>query len=119
MPAKRNGPEISKGGQTILAKKTEFQLIDEGLTPREKSVASLLLYGKSRREIAVILGISQNTVKTHTQHILRKTGAKNQKALMSRYLIKNGFDDRWTEENRISDALGMRKSNSDGMMFGN
>ena len=69
-------------------------LQDGGLTPKEKRVAMLLLYGKSRNEIAVTLGISENTVKTHTQHIYKKTGVKNQKLFMSKYLIDYNIDNK-------------------------
>lgn len=62
-----------------------------GLTPKEKRVALLLVYGKNRKEIAGTMGISENTVKTHTQNIFRKSGIKNQKALMAKYLIKDNF----------------------------
>ena len=60
-----------------------------GLTPKEKRVALLLIYGKTRREIASIMNISENTVKSHTQSIYRKAGVNSQKAFMSRYLIKD------------------------------
>ncbi|MCL2751342.1 MAG: helix-turn-helix transcriptional regulator [Firmicutes bacterium] len=56
------------------------------LTPREKGIAILLLYGKSRNEIAVLLGVSENTVKTHTRHIYKKAGVKNQKMFMRKYM---------------------------------
>ena len=38
-------------------------------TPKERRVARYLLFGKSRREIAAALGVSENTVKTHAQNI--------------------------------------------------
>jgi len=60
----------------------------EKLTPKEKCVATLMIYGKDRREVAATLFLSENTVKTHIRNILRKTGLKNQKALMSKFLIK-------------------------------
>lgn len=56
-------------------------------TAREKDVAELLLIGKSRREIAEILYISENTVKTHTQNIFEKDGIKSQKAFIAKYLL--------------------------------
>lgn len=42
------------------------------LTDREKEVLSLLVAGKSNREIADTLFISSNTVRTHIQNILSK-----------------------------------------------
>ena len=67
------------------------QISMDGFTPKEKRVAMLLIYGKSRSEIAEILNISGNTVKTHAQHIFKKAGVKNQKEFMSLYLNDKGF----------------------------
>lgn len=44
------------------------------LTPREIQVLRLLTTGVGNDEIAESLGISLNTVKTHIQHLLDKTG---------------------------------------------
>ncbi len=44
------------------------------LTPREREVYELLGEGRSNREIARALFISEPTVKVHVQHILRKLG---------------------------------------------
>ena len=73
-----------------MSQEREFLSLD-GLTPKEKRVVMLLVYGKNRSEIAAILDVSENTVKTHTRNILKKTGAKNQKALMSKYLINDCY----------------------------
>lgn len=42
------------------------------LTPREREVLLLLTAGKSNRQIAEELGVSENTVETHVQHVLNK-----------------------------------------------
>ena len=42
------------------------------LTPREEKVFRQLLLGKSNQQIAEVLGISVNTVKTHVKNILKK-----------------------------------------------
>jgi len=68
-----------------------FYLGGCNLTPKEKRVALLLIYGKTRKEIAGVMGISENTVKTHSQSIFRKSGIKNQKALMAKYLINENY----------------------------
>lgn len=44
----------------------------EGLTPRELEVRVLILEGLSNTEIAEILTLSLETVKSHVSHILRK-----------------------------------------------
>jgi DNA-binding CsgD family transcriptional regulator len=45
------------------------------LTPRESEILALLAGGSSTRQIAARLVISEKTVKTHVQNILRKLGA--------------------------------------------
>ncbi|MCG8454083.1 MAG: helix-turn-helix transcriptional regulator [Spirochaetales bacterium] len=52
------------------------------LSPREREVCKLLLDGKSYKQIENALFISQATVKTHTNRIYQKTGAKNQVELI-------------------------------------
>jgi DNA-binding NarL/FixJ family response regulator len=48
-----------------------------GLTTREHQVVSLLVAGKSNREIGAALGIDAGTVKAHMGRIMRKTGVGN------------------------------------------
>lgn len=56
------------------------------LTPREIQVLRLLTTGVGNDEIASRLGISLNTVKTHIQHLLDKTGftSRTQLAIQAR-----------------------------------
>jgi len=48
-----------------------------GLTPREKEITSLLIQGKSNREIGEELYVSTRTVETHIYNIYRKCSVKN------------------------------------------
>jgi DNA-binding NarL/FixJ family response regulator len=48
--------------------------VDVALTPRESDVLKHVAAGKSNKEIAEALDISQETVKEHVQNILRKIG---------------------------------------------
>ncbi|MCL2062659.1 MAG: LuxR C-terminal-related transcriptional regulator [Firmicutes bacterium] len=57
-------------------------------TEREKEVADLLLLGKSCGEIAHKLYISENTARTHMQHVFQKTNVKSQKAFMIKYMLE-------------------------------
>lgn len=68
-------PEVRLG----LAKSTE-------LTPREIQVLRLLTTGAGNEKIAESLCISLNTVKTHIQHLLDKTGfsSRTQLAIQAR-----------------------------------
>jgi non-specific serine/threonine protein kinase len=47
------------------------------LTGREQDVARLLAAGRSNREIADTLVISEGTVEVHVKHILSKLGLKS------------------------------------------
>lgn len=53
------------------------------LTAREREVLELILSGKSNREIAEVLFISENTVKTHTRNIFSKYDVKSRAELIS------------------------------------
>src|SRR4051812_15527193 len=50
---------------------------DEGLTSREVDVLRLIAGGDRNRDIADRLSISEETVKSHTKHILEKLSAKD------------------------------------------
>ena len=61
----------------------------ERLTEAETRIASLLVQGRSNREIADELILSQETVKTRVARILRKLGASNRAeaaAIMLRHI---------------------------------
>lgn len=47
------------------------------LTPRQLEIVELLARGCTRRQIAALLSISPETVKTHTDKIYRKLEAEN------------------------------------------
>jgi len=48
-----------------------------GISPRERDVISLVIAGKSNREITEKLFISQETVKKHIYNVYRKIGVRN------------------------------------------
>ncbi|MEV4233753.1 helix-turn-helix transcriptional regulator [Nocardia sp. NPDC049737] len=47
------------------------------LSPREREVAARVAAGKSNREIATTLVLSERTAQNHVQHILTKLGFAN------------------------------------------
>jgi DNA-binding NarL/FixJ family response regulator len=60
------------------------------LTQREREIVQLLAEGKSYREAAVALGISEKTVATHRGHAMRMLGLKSAAELV-RYAVRNGL----------------------------
>jgi HD-GYP domain-containing protein (c-di-GMP phosphodiesterase class II) len=61
-----------------------------GLTERELEILRLLAAGRSKREIAASLVISQSTVHTHTVHIYDKCGVSTRAAL-AMFAMRNGL----------------------------
>lgn len=51
------------------------------LTPREQEIAKWVSQGKSNHDIAVLLDVSENTVRNHITRILDKTGCNNRSGL--------------------------------------
>ncbi len=52
------------------------------LSPREHEIAHLVSQGLSNPQIAMMLGISMNTVKTHVKHLMEKTASRNRAELV-------------------------------------
>lgn len=61
--------------------------IYESFTPQEIKVADLIRDGKTVKEIAVTLGVSDNAINVHRQHIRNKLGLNNQKIGLRSYLL--------------------------------
>ena len=59
-------------------------VVTDVLTPREQAVLLLLPSGLSAREIGSELGVSQETIKTHTKNIYRKLGASSRRNAVAR-----------------------------------
>jgi DNA-binding NarL/FixJ family response regulator len=75
---------------TTPAAKPEPAELPDGLTPREAEVLRLIAGGLSNGEIATELVVSNATVKTHVNHILAKTGARD-RAQAVRYAFDHGI----------------------------
>jgi len=61
-----------------------------GLTRMEMLIIQLVYKGKSNKEIADQMHVSEDTVKKHIQNAFRKTGAKNRVAMI--HLVQNRHD---------------------------
>ena len=88
-----HGVQVVASGDGLLAPSVTRRLIAEfaqgrrthkpvplpgpSLTPRELEVLELLARGKSNAEIAQMLFVSDNTVKTHVTHVLDKLGLRD------------------------------------------
>jgi DNA-binding NarL/FixJ family response regulator len=60
------------------------------LTTRELEVLQLIVHGKSNKEIAIVLGVSVNTVSVHRANIMQALGIHNTAELVV-YAIRNGL----------------------------
>ena len=56
------------------------------LTPREAQVLELLQSGRSNAEIAEVLHVSIETVRTHARRVYRKLGVRTRRELRSQTL---------------------------------
>ena len=59
--------------------------LEDDLTRRELEVLSMLAEGETNARIAARMIVSEDTVKTHVKHILRKLGVHNRAQAVSRY----------------------------------
>ncbi len=88
-------------GQAVLDPEVQQRLLsaavrapggqdDTDLTPRESEVLRLIAAGKSNREIARALFVSEATVKTHVNRIFAKTGSRDRGQAI-RYAYTHGY----------------------------
>ena len=68
------------------------------LPPREADVLELLQQGRSNSEIAGVLHVGKETVRTHARSIYRKLGVQNRRELASLAQRRNGELTRWANE---------------------
>lgn len=80
-------PHISR---KLLGMISSDQKIGEGLTPREIDVLREVAKGKSNKEIAEELYMSESTVKTHISHIFQKLNIKTRSEAIL-YAVKKGI----------------------------
>jgi two-component system, NarL family, response regulator LiaR len=64
--------------------------VPDSLTPREREVVGLIARGLSNKRIALELGISEKTVKTHVSSILGKLGLTD-RTQVALYAVREGW----------------------------
>jgi DNA-binding NarL/FixJ family response regulator len=66
-------------GESVLDPRITARALAPGprLTPREREVLRLVAEGKSNKELAAVLGITERTAKFHVTAIFNKLGAEN------------------------------------------
>jgi DNA-binding CsgD family transcriptional regulator/tetratricopeptide (TPR) repeat protein len=58
----------------------------DGLTETERRVAALIAHGRTNREVAATMFVTENTVQTHLRHIFQKLGVRSRTELAARLL---------------------------------
>jgi DNA-binding NarL/FixJ family response regulator len=82
--------------------------LDAELTRRELEVLGMLAEGEPNARIAQRLVVSQDTVKTHVKHILRKLGVHNRSQAVSRYFRAPGASENAPFKEERSPVRSMR-----------
>lgn len=78
------------------------------MTTREKEVAALVLDGKTNHEIGLALGITEKTVKFHTEKIYKQYGVKSRAQFivkMYRDMIDDPYEDSYKAYVDMGDFL--------------
>ncbi len=84
-------PAVRRIVRDLLERRAEEGLdLFEQLTPRETEVVKLIAEGRTNREIAAELTISEKTVERHRANILSKLGMRDRVEL-TRYAIRRGL----------------------------
>jgi DNA-binding NarL/FixJ family response regulator len=63
--------------QSSAARSTSYAVKSRQLTPRENEVLDLLATGKSNREIASVLSVSEHTIRSHMRGLMQKLEVSN------------------------------------------
>jgi DNA-binding CsgD family transcriptional regulator len=89
----------ANAGQTQVSRDAAVGTRWDSLSEREQEVLALVCMGKRNYEIAGMLGIVNETVKTHLQHIFRKFDLRSRKEL--RLLLQDWDFASWWDNHQI------------------
>jgi DNA-binding CsgD family transcriptional regulator len=90
--------DIIEAGMKALGDKDEYANLWDTLSERAQQVTALICLGYRSYEIAGMLGISYETVRTHSKHIYAKFGL-NRKGL--RQALQDWNFQEWLEANQM------------------
>ena len=85
--------DIIESGMKVLSDKDKYEDIWTSLSPREQEVTALTCLGYRSYEIAGALGISYETVRTHSKHVYSKFGLSRKE--LRRVLERWNFEAWW------------------------
>lgn len=76
-------PEVSSATVVVLTPRPAAQqgVVMDRLSLRERAVADLIARGESTKGIAADMGISEHTVRRHTEHLFTKLGVRTRAAV--------------------------------------
>ena len=81
------------GGHEARGGKQTSQHLESGdLSPRERQVVGWLAFGKSSREVAMIMGLSEHTVNDYIGSLVAKLHASNRTEAVLRALLTSQID---------------------------
>jgi DNA-binding CsgD family transcriptional regulator len=83
---KREDEASAPEADLLSAETAQPLLVERGFSPRECHVAMALLKGRTNKEIAAELYISEATVKKHIQNMYKKCGAADRQDFVTMYL---------------------------------
>jgi DNA-binding NarL/FixJ family response regulator len=63
-----------------------MRLPASGLTETEQRIATLVAQGRTNKEVAATMFVSENTVQTHMRHIFQKLSVRSRTELAARLL---------------------------------
>jgi DNA-binding NarL/FixJ family response regulator len=85
--------EVHAGGRPVLANVEERlarRSTERGLTGREVEVLDLIAHGKRGKDVAALLGISDETVQAHLRNIYTKLDVKDRSAAIA-VAVRRGY----------------------------